>query len=185
VDDYFEREIRDELSKDEKILWSGQPKQGMMLQPSDAFLIPFSLMWGGFAIFWESMVIISDAPCFFTLWGIPFVLVGLYMIIGRFFVDAMQREKTYYALTNERVIILSGLFGRNVRTLNLKTLSDININVKNNGSGTITFGPNHPMALWYSNSSWPGTRRHTAPTFEMIENVRQVYDTLREAQRKL
>ncbi len=177
--------FREELSAGERILWSGQPKQGFMLRPSDAFMIPFSLLWGGFAIFWESMVVVGGAPFFFMLWGIPFVLMGLYMIAGRFFVDAKQREKTYYALTNERVIILSGLFGRNVRMLSLKTLSDINISVKNDSSGTITFGPSHPMASWYSGFAWPGTGKYTAPAFEMIDNAKQVYELLRKAQREM
>jgi len=177
--------FRDELGAGERILWSSQPRQGLVLRPSDAFLIPFSLLWGGFAIFWESMAIVGSGSLFFMLWGIPFVLVGLYFIVGRFFVDAKVREKTYYALTNERAIILSGLFGRNLRAFSLKTLSDININVKKDGSGTITFGPSHPMASWYSGMQWPGAGKYTAPGFEMIENARQVYELIRKAQREI
>src|SRR5262245_49645079 len=118
--------LHTELGRGERLLWSGQPKQGLRLRPTDAAQIPFSLLWGGFAIFWETMVIAGGAPFFFRLWSIPFVLIGLYMIAGRFFVDAVQRANTHYAITNERVLIVSGWLTRNVRTLSLQNLSDVN-----------------------------------------------------------
>ena len=44
----------------------------------------------------------------------PFVLVGLYMIFGRFFIDAAQRNRTWYGITNRRLIIAKSLFNRSI-----------------------------------------------------------------------
>jgi hypothetical protein len=59
----------------EKILWVGRPDPAKIFSKSDRFAIPFSLMWGGFALFWETTVILSGGG-FFILWGIPFVAIA-------------------------------------------------------------------------------------------------------------
>ena len=123
----FSEEIAAQISSGERVLWAGQPKQGVIVRGADAFMIPFSLMWGGFAIFWEASVLKTEAPGFFALWGIPFVLFGLYLIFGRFFFEAKQRAHTYYAVTNERIVIISGIFDRKIKSLNLRTLSDLSL----------------------------------------------------------
>lgn len=100
----------------ERILWSGQPKQGLMFTGKDKLLIPFSLLWGGFAIFWNAMVWLapsiaspgSNPDWFFKLWGLPFLVVGLYVIAGRFFHDAHIRKNLFYAVTDQRILTLRG-----------------------------------------------------------------------------
>lgn len=171
-----------ELSSSEKLLWSDRPKQGIVFRPSDAFLIPFSLLWCGFAIFWESLAVGKHAPVFFDLWGIPFVAVGLYMVFGRFFVDARIRRNTVYAITNERVLIIGGLRQRQVKSLALRTLSDVSLNEKDDGSGTITLGPDSGNAAFYG-SGWPGNQKYAPPMLQGIVNARSVYETLRQAQK--
>jgi len=133
--------VERQLSSGEKLLWSGQPRAGIRLRGSDAFVIPFSILWCGFAIFWESMVVREGAPVFMMLWGIPFVLVGLYIVFGRFIVDALTRRKTFYGITNERIVIISGLFSQEIKSLNLRTLTDVYLSERGDGSGTITFWP--------------------------------------------
>jgi hypothetical protein len=172
-----------ELAPGERLLWSGQPKQGVVFRSSEWFMTPFSLLWGGFAIFWEWSVIQSNAPAFFMLWGVPFVLIGLYLIFGRFIVEAQQRARTMYRVTNERVLIVSGLFNRKIKSLALRTLSDLSLSENSNGEGSITFGSTPPFASWFGGSAWPGMEAYAGPRFEEIPNARTVYNVIRDAQR--
>jgi len=145
----------------------------------------FQSSMGGFAFFWEFGVVSSGAPLFGVIWGIPFVLVGLYIIVGRFFVDMIQRSRTYYALTSERAIIISGLMNQSVKTVKLKQLPEINISTGRNGKGSITFGASHPMAWMYSGSGFPNMSRYNiAPSFEMIDDVKMVYQQIKRLQRE-
>lgn len=175
--------IKAQLSYGEQVLWSGQPRQGIIVRATDTLMIPFSLLWGGFTVFWEMSVIESNAPAFFILWGIPFVIVGIYMIIGRFFVEAKQRANTLYAVTNERILIVSGILNHNVKSLNLRTLSDLSLSEGKSNVGTITFGGRSPFALMFSGvSSWPGMGAQMPPRFDSISNAKSVYETIRSAQ---
>lgn len=159
-----------------------------MLRPSDAFMIPFSLLWGGFAIFWEATVILSGAPTFFWLWGVPFVLIGLYLIFGRFFIDARTRATTFYGVTNDRIIITSGKHGKRVQSLSLSTLGDISLDERADGSGTISFAAAaNPLGRWGNFGTWPGmnANRQAPPSFEMIPQAKKVYEMIRSAQRRM
>jgi hypothetical protein len=176
--DLAESAIKAELRPNEVVIWCGQPAQGFHLQSSDLFLIPFSLLWGGFACFWEYGVLSSKAPFFFCLFGIPFVIVGLYMIFGRFIVDAKVRSTTYYGLTSQRAIIISGLMSRETKSINLMNIDEISLTKRSDGSGAIQFG----RAMWpyqtFTNNSWPGMNRARPPAFDAIEDVQDVYNKI-------
>jgi hypothetical protein len=148
------------------------------------FVIPFSILWCGFAVFWTVGARESGAPLLFWAFGLIFVGVGVYFVIGRFFHDAKMRQHTWYGITNERVLILSGMYAPKLKSLNLRTLSDLTLEERSGGSGTITFGPTGPWDGRPSGMSWPGMGRMQSPQFDCIESVQSVYDALRDAQKR-
>lgn len=137
-------------------------------------------MWGGFAIFWEMRVVTSNASLMMKLWGVPFVAIGLYLIVGRFFVDAWLRARTYYGLTDQRVLVVSEQGSRKVTSLSLLHLPEISCTEDRNGLGTISFGPEAPRNRW----SWDRQPRGAVSPlmFELIPNVRAVYEKIRSAE---
>ena len=176
-------EVQKHLEPRERVLWSGQPRQGVMLRGSDIFLIPFSLLWGGFVIFWEYSVLTQGAPFFFALFGVPFLVIGIYLIVGRFYVEAKQRERTFYAVTSERVLIISGLLQQKVKSLALRTLSDVSVTESKDGSGSISFGHSFQFASLFGGMFWPGMEQFSGPRLDTIKNSKQVYQLIREAQK--
>jgi hypothetical protein len=172
--------IEPELLAGERLLWSGRPDGGVRFFKGDVVAIPLTLMWAGFAFFWEWTVLHSDAPVFMKLWGIPFVLVGLYISVGRFFIDAYRRRRTFYAVTDRRVLAVTRWTRGHVRAIGLASVGEMTVTSDREGAGTLTFGPEPARGPFHS-PGWPGAQ--SAPlAFEGIEGVRAVHDTILRAQ---
>ena len=171
------------LLRGEKVIWRGRPKQGLMLTRRDALLIPFSLVWGGFTIFWESTVLrMQNVPLFMALFGAVFVLIGLFLIIGRFFVDAWIRTGVFYALTDRRILILRSRPSMSFQAVSLDRLPEATLNETSNGRGTIRFGP--ALSIW-NNRAMGGFGAWVAsldpiPQFLAIDDVKKVFASLQE-----
>jgi hypothetical protein len=86
-------------------------------------------------------------------------------------------------VSNERIIIVSGLFDRKTKSLNLDTLSDLSLTERRNGSGLITFGPVPPWFAWYGMTSGGGWLGMELIHFELPREAREVYEVIRVAQR--
>jgi hypothetical protein len=179
----IEQKLRPELTRDERLIWSGVPQPGLRWRSSDWFAVPFALFWcymvfgihGGGAY-------PPRTPFYLQPQAIPFALIGFYVLIGRFFVDWYQRSRTYYGLTDQRVIIVDGMFNRRVKSLTLATLTDISLSERSNGSGSISFGSGALSGSWFGRPSWRGMNNAQVPQFDLIDNVRRVYALVREAQ---
>lgn len=106
VDDARARVTAD-LLPGEHLLWIGRPDPRVHFTPADVFLVPFSVLWCGFAIFWF-VGALSSAGIGFAAFGLIFVAVGLYFVFGRFILKARRKVALAYAITDRRAIVATG-----------------------------------------------------------------------------
>jgi hypothetical protein len=189
--------IQPELTSGETALWAGQPNTSVIFHREDIFLIPFSLLWGGFAIFWELGVAgywgsgsnSGQQWVFGMIWGIPFVLIGQYVIWGRFLVAAWKKRRTYYAVTTRRVIVVQNGWSRRMSSAYIDTLPTLIKEGGRRGLGSLLF--TQPQPLWSRRSSWGGWGRWDGmsvgdvPEFRDIEDVDSLYRLVSDQREQL
>jgi len=188
IDLDIQQELQYELVDDEKLIWTGRPGLGMIFRKIDWFLIPFSVIWfGGVLLAMIAMVFSTSdnqSPPFpVFLFFIPFLLIGSFITFGRFLIDKRRRANTIYAITSDRIIIKSGMFSKKVNSFNIKTLSNLSVDEKSDGTGSIAFGQNNFMFGMMSGMMWQGMGTRFVPSFELIEDVRNVYNIILKLQR--
>ncbi len=122
------------------------------------------------------------APWFFKLWGIPFLVAGFYVTIGRFMWDAYRRSTTYYALTSDCALIVREGLGGGIQRVYLPAIQQIGFKLSPDGSGTISFGGPQP-AYGYGYWNWGGGP--LVPSFEDIPEARSIYDLCVSAQQSI
>jgi hypothetical protein len=161
-------------------LWWGRPDPNVIFAGADAYLVPFSLLWAGFTIFWEISVLASQpdqgGDAFFAIWGIPFVVFGLYFVAGRFFTKRYTKRRTTYAVTEDRAIVLA-MNGRRISETPIRS-GDLTITRARDGHhGSVVFGGSHGQRWWaspwmYSNTGmdwWSGWRAPSGVAFYDVD----------------
>jgi hypothetical protein len=191
-----DKAIQEELLNDEIVLWSGQPLRSVVFHRSDWYAIPFNLLWGGFAIFWEAGAtnhspfssLKSDNALFFALWGIPFVIMGQYLIWGRFLYAAWKKGSTYYAVTTRRVLVVTSGATRKSVSSYLRTIDSISITVRQDGIGMLEFSPEPErlVTAWNARPSRRGLELDidlSRLVFYDIPDARRVYELIQTARK--
>jgi hypothetical protein len=189
------QELQSELSSGESFAWAGQPSRKVVFHPQDWFVIPFSLMWGGFAIFWEASVLgffgavhtkgVNPVSGFMALFGSPFVLIGQYLIWGRFLYASWKKGRIFYAVTNKRVLVVNRAPFHRVVAAFLQQLPAVEKSVRADGIGTITFGLVPMMYGRRSNqASLDGGLSSPIPTFVDVEDAEGVYRIVSDLREK-
>lgn len=173
-----QQRLHNELGSGESLVWAGKPNPSVIFHPSDWYMIPGSLMWGGFAIFWEAGVGGDHAPLFFMLWGVPFVLIGQYMIWGRFLYAAWKKRRILYAITTRRILVMALPPRSKIISTFLESIPVIDRNMQADGIGTIRFGQIAPpwVGGGNNNASMDGLYLTSGvPVFVDIDDAASVY----------
>ena len=121
---------QDFLGPGEKLLWQGAPATGLRITGAGIFLSVFGIFFLGFSVFWVTMAVGiggSGAGAIFPIFGLPFVLVGVWLVAGHWFYDAYKRKHARYALTNQRALIARTVFGRRMESYPIDQNSQITL----------------------------------------------------------
>jgi hypothetical protein len=153
IDPRAAQKIQSELMPGESIYWAGMPNPRVVFHSDDWAVIPFSLVWTGFFIFWEADALgiwrdksqHDGTHVFMALWGIPFLVMGNYIVWGRFLHDAWLKRRTYYGVTNRRLLILQEGWKRKTSTMFLQEIPQIER--EGDSTGTLWFGTKYPVIV--------------------------------------
>lgn len=172
-------QISDEMNvflQDEKVLWKGCPDTSVHFTSVDLFYVPLNIIFMWFVL--KDFVIDG-----FDVFGIPFILAGLYDLVGRFFLKQFRKGRTVYYVTDKRIIILDKSKNKILQEQDIKLIRHINKNVRRSGIGTVEFGNQTIIQLLGGNTgmdilektNFYETGEKRVPIFYDIENAEDVY----------
>ena len=170
-----------ELQSGESLTWAGvaNPRRAVLgALPVALFGIPFA----GFALFWMSMAFRSahamnrsahgavvSGFSVFPLFGLPFLLIGLAIVLAPLWAF-LKAKSTVYAVTNHRVMVISGSKNRSVKSLTPADIAGVEHRERPDGSGDIMLATNTLIRTGNNISSQMRVALCGVP------NVRQVAD---------
>jgi len=165
------------LDPDERIIWQGQPDGKFRLRAKNIAISIFGLFFFGFSVtglVMASMATASQGRTYvmFPLFSAPFVLIGLYLVVGIHWFDALRRRKTHYTLTDKRAFIATNFLGKRLQSYPI------------DNETVLDFRPGTPGTLFFAKEvhrSKNGTYR-VPVGFELIADAQHVYQLFRSVQ---
>lgn len=137
----LEDAISRELEADESLQWVEMPIPRFFTPASTAAFL-FAIPWTAFAVFWMfgaagfKIPDFSKGFAFFPLFGVPFVLIGCFMLASPL-LNYRKALKTVYVITNKRAITFEGGWNMTIRSYPPEKLQNVYRQEKRNGSGDV------------------------------------------------
>lgn len=173
------------LAPGERLLWAGQPKQGFALRGSDSFFILFMTLWVVSAI-WGIIAMWRQVGADSLRFSLLFLLPAVAFIVTQYWFDAKLRGRTFYGLSDRRVIIVTYWRRQEIQSVYLKDILELRSMHRWDRTGTLEFlidlgrfNPSQRGVFGYNRRDlWiPGIRHYRfpiPPAFEMVANPLEV-----------
>ncbi len=177
------------LDEDETILWQGRPANRVLVEfnsPMEAFL---ALFFVGFSLFWMWQAMAAPGP--FWMFGLLFLGVGLYNLVGQHFWKAHLRKSTFYTLTDKRAFIAkkTAMGQKSLKSYPIRADTALSIE-EQKGLSSIYFATEDVLVSRPSHWRVNGmplnntSRSSTDIGFELLEEGRDVFALMRSLQAK-
>jgi membrane protein YdbS with pleckstrin-like domain len=151
------KELDKILNTDEKILWEGGPKFWPFFLGRSLPLTIFGIIWMGFMMIFVIVSLISGGPAKYFIFAMPHFWIGLFLLFGPPIYNFLVFKHTYYAITDKRVILQTGVIGRDFQIIDFNQVTNAEVNIgvfdkligQNTGSilissaGSFTYAPNN------------------------------------------
>lgn len=180
--------LRHVLERGERVLWKGRPTRKT---DYSAFLIwAFAIPWTAFSLFWVTATYslsqtsapdeggLRIAALLFPLFGVPFVIVGLIMMISPFFAITVP-GRTLHAITDRRILRIVVGWKASLRIIPGEWVTKVDHLTKFDGTGTLLVSFDQPAA------NGKGGRRHErlkGPRRTAIRNLPSIRSAVRAAE---
>ena len=164
-----------EMRPGERLIWADRPAPRRLALAGIPIML-FGAVFGGFALFWiagaASMTPAdSGAFAFFPLFGVPFLLVGLGIMLTPVWIW-LGAKKTVYAISSDRLVIIKG---NRVQSFEADEIDELERRERADGTGDVIFN----RQLVRSHSRHHGRTRERKIGFFGIPEVRRVEDEIR------
>ncbi len=162
-------EITEILEPKEKLIWDGAPKYA----PYIISTILISIVVGLFAGIWiggffKSVILGS--------------ILGCVIVVVGWFIGHLAYNFTHYALTDKRVVIQTGIFGRNFRSVDYDDIKNSSVSV---GLFNWIFNTGTVNVFTGEMESTGGKNPQMKPKYDSFRYITNAYDVLKKLQENL
>ncbi len=174
--------LKRELKEDEQLLWSGKPTKKFVTK-NELIRIPASLLLiGFFAYYWLTK---AEVGTLMEIFAIAATLYVIYTTVVKLFIKQGQRERTYYGLTDSRILmILVKKDGsrKKIAPVSLSSLKSCTVSPNKDGTGSLLFseGKFADPRILNSANNWSNYPLPVPTAFFDIENPEAVKKQFQE-----